>query len=118
MTQHYVGTKIIVAWAAEKDGQPGYGVKYADGYTSWSPAAAFEEAYLAIGHVGHLPPHEQRMAAELAGLNDKLSKLCVFLESEKFATLDEDAKDLLKAQANGMRVYANALTARVERTSA
>lgn len=45
MTHRYIGTKEVVAWAAEKDGKPGYGVKYADGYTSWSPADAFEEAY-------------------------------------------------------------------------
>ena len=46
MTHHYIGTKIVLAWAAEgKDGAPGYGVKYADGYTSWSPKAAFEESY-------------------------------------------------------------------------
>lgn len=28
----------------------GYFVKYADGYTSWSPAAAFEEGYTAVVH--------------------------------------------------------------------
>jgi len=46
MTHYYIGTKVILAWAAPgKDGQPGYGVKYEDGYTSWSPKAAFEAAY-------------------------------------------------------------------------
>jgi hypothetical protein len=45
MTHRYIGTKEIVAWPAVKDGLMGYGVKYADGYTSWSPQAAFEEAY-------------------------------------------------------------------------
>ena len=46
MTHKYIGTKIVLAWAAEgKDGQPGYGVKYEDGYTSWSPKEAFEAAY-------------------------------------------------------------------------
>lgn len=49
-TQTYIGTKIITAWPECKDGVHGYGVhgygiKYADGYTSWSPKAAFEEAY-------------------------------------------------------------------------
>lgn len=30
MTQHYIGTKQIMAWEweQEKDGQPGYAVKY------------------------------------------------------------------------------------------
>lgn len=50
MTHRYIGTKEVVAWAAEKDGQPGYGVKYADGYTSWSPKAAFEESYRTSEH--------------------------------------------------------------------
>ena len=45
MTHRYIGTKEITAWEQEKDGQPGYAVKYADGYISWSPKAAFEEAY-------------------------------------------------------------------------
>ena len=45
MTHHYIGTKIVLAWAADKDGAPGYGVKYEDGYTSWSPKNVFEAAY-------------------------------------------------------------------------
>lgn len=49
MTQFYVGVKIIEAWEQEKDGQPGYAVKYADGYISWSPREAFEAAYLPMG---------------------------------------------------------------------
>lgn len=45
MTHRYIGTKEITAWEQEKDGQPGYAVKYADGYTSWSPRDVFETAY-------------------------------------------------------------------------
>lgn len=48
MTQEYYGTKRILAWSSEKDGQPGYAVKYADGYTSWSPKEVFEAAYQPI----------------------------------------------------------------------
>lgn len=50
--KRYIGTKIIHAEPRIKDygpteqqGQHGYTVVYPDGYTSWSPAAAFEEAY-------------------------------------------------------------------------
>ncbi|MFW9595015.1 MAG: DUF2829 domain-containing protein [Macromonas sp.] len=50
--QTYIGTKIIQAEPLAKNygppethGQSGYKVVYPDGYTSWSPAAAFEEAY-------------------------------------------------------------------------
>ena len=48
MTKKYIGTKTITAWATEKDGVSGYTMKYADGYASWSPKSAFEEAYRAI----------------------------------------------------------------------
>lgn len=45
--KRYIGTKIIHAEiaASPKDGIEGYKVVYADGYTSWSPRAAFEDAY-------------------------------------------------------------------------
>ena len=49
MTQHYIGTKQITAWPSEKDGAQGSAVKYADGYTSWSPKATFEAAYMPMG---------------------------------------------------------------------
>ncbi|MEI5996814.1 DUF2829 domain-containing protein [Paraburkholderia bengalensis] len=48
MTKDYIGTKIITAWREDRDGKEGYAVKYADGYTSWSPKETFEEAYRAI----------------------------------------------------------------------
>ena len=52
----YIGTKIIQAEPQAKNygpteghGAAGYKVVYPDGYTSWSPAAAFEEAYREAG---------------------------------------------------------------------
>ena len=55
MTQDYYGTKRITAWESEKNGEPGYAVKYWNGYTSWSPKVEFESAYqpltaLSFGH--------------------------------------------------------------------
>lgn len=52
MTRKYIGTKIVTAYQQEKDGKPGYGVIYADGYTSWSPKEVFEESYRAIERDG------------------------------------------------------------------
>lgn len=52
MTQHYIGSKQIVAWPEWRDGKPGFAVKYPDGYVSWSPAETFEAAYLPQGHDG------------------------------------------------------------------
>ena len=45
MTQCYIGTKIVAAWREDKDGEPGYAVRYVDGYQSWSPKATFEANY-------------------------------------------------------------------------
>ncbi|CAB4161043.1 Phage protein (N4 Gp49/phage Sf6 gene 66) family [uncultured Caudovirales phage] len=50
MTQYYIGSKQVLAWEQDRDGEPGYAVKYSDDYTSWSPKAVFEKAYLAQGH--------------------------------------------------------------------
>lgn len=48
--QYYIGVKQVFAWPQEKDGTPGYAVKYPDGYTSWSPKEVFEAAYLPQGN--------------------------------------------------------------------
>lgn len=54
---------VKMAWAAVERGQHperepdehpgigGYFVRYEDGYTSWSPAKAFEEGYIEVGSV-------------------------------------------------------------------
>lgn len=117
MTQHYVGTKIIEAWPVEKDGQLGYGVKYPDGYLSWSPATAFEAAYLPLGHIGGWPPHVQRMIAEAAELANKLAKLDAFISksvsSAAFAELTAHEKGLLIAQHRFMSAYLDTLRRRI-----
>jgi hypothetical protein len=45
--KRYVGTKIIHAVDEKhsESGLEGYRVRYADGYESWSPKEAFEDAY-------------------------------------------------------------------------
>lgn len=43
--QWFIGVKQIEARPAEKNGAPGYEVKYPDGYVSWSPKDVFEDAY-------------------------------------------------------------------------
>ena len=45
MSELYVGTKIVEAEPQEKNGLQGYKVTYKDGYVSWSPKEAFDEAY-------------------------------------------------------------------------
>lgn len=43
--KNYIGVKIVKAEPKEKNGVPGYAVKYPDGYVSWSPKEIFEKAY-------------------------------------------------------------------------
>jgi len=109
MTQHYVGTKIVVAWSQEKDDHPGYAVKYPDGYVSWSPEDVFEKAYLAIGHLDGKPEWFQRLVAERAQLADKLEKLQLYLAS----SLDVPQGELLRKQAAIMTQYLEVLDARL-----
>lgn len=49
--QTFIGTKIIQAETQERDGVLGYKVVYPDGYVSWSPPEAFEEAYRLDGEM-------------------------------------------------------------------
>lgn len=53
--QDYYGTKRVTAWPRQRwvtegiaSGPEGYVVRYADGYTSWSPKEVFEAAYKPI----------------------------------------------------------------------
>ena len=54
MTQDYYGTKRVTAWRQDETDKDenelveGYGVKYEDGYQSWSPKDVFEKAYQPI----------------------------------------------------------------------
>jgi hypothetical protein len=91
----YIGTKTIEAEPADRDGQPGYAVKYEDGYTSWSPKAAFEAAYREIGgpagmsfsHAVDLIKLGYPMAR--AGWNGR--GMCVFLTR---GAIDADVADI------------------------
>ena len=46
--QEFIGIKRIAAWPQEKDGKPGYAVRYPDGYVSWSPKDEFEKFYMPL----------------------------------------------------------------------
>jgi hypothetical protein len=115
MTQHYVSTKIVQGWHQDRQDIPGYAVKYEDGYTSWSPAPQFEAASVALGQIGHLPPHEQRVIAEFAQLADRLHKLNAFMLTPLYASLPEDDQRLLRMQADAMALLAKILNMRVDK---
>ncbi|MNQ11042.1 hypothetical protein D3C85_238970 [compost metagenome] len=75
MTQHYVGRKIVMAWEQDKDGQPGYQVKYSNGHISWSPKDAFDESHLALGHVGQYTYDQQLVLADMVEFSARLEAL-------------------------------------------
>lgn len=91
---------------SEKD-KAGYHVKYEGGYESWSPAEPFEKAY----KVADTPL--DRMVIEYDELKEKIDKLDVFLDSEKFKTLDEKVKGLLSSQYHIMITYSIVLSERM-----
>ena len=91
---------------SEKD-NAGYHVKNEDGYESWSPAEPFDKAY----KVADTPL--DRMIIEYDELKQKIDKLDVFLDSEKFKTLDEKVKGLLSSQYHIMIAYSIVLSERM-----
>lgn len=61
----YIGTKLIEAIQAQKDGKDGYKFVYPDGYTSWSPADVFERAYLPLSINSHLNTDKPSIGQEM-----------------------------------------------------
>lgn len=114
MTQEYIGTKQVTAWPQLKNELDGFAVKYADGYTSWSPKDVFEKSYIGIGQVKHLPPHVQRVIGEKAQLDDRLAKLTAFIKTPGFKDLSAKSQGLLTAQAGAMGEYSDLLKERLE----
>lgn len=62
-----------------------------------------------------VPPHVFRMRAERDQLDERLKKLCAFLDSETFRGLDDDERASLESQAKVMTAYFNILQQRVEK---
>lgn len=125
--KQYIGTKIISAKpmtradaeahlgrnvGGDKHGD-GYLVQYSDNYQSWSPKDVFDAAYIEIGDVGNLPPHQQRVIGEAAELRDKLNKLNAFLKGEIFESLPQSEKCRLSQQAEIMGSYLVVLVDRI-----
>lgn len=125
----YIGTKIIKAepmshedWLRSQEkwseGQEtagdGYMVSYPDGYISWSPKKVFEDAYLDMGDVDGMPPHQQRVVGEYTELKDKSSKLSAFiLDNPIFLTLSEGEQSRLRKQNELMAQYCDVLSERI-----
>lgn len=89
------------------DDEPGYIVKYADGYVSWSPKEAFENAYR-VCDTGL-----DRLKIELEEVKQRLIKLNEFLYSADHPKISEEEKYRLNEQKIAMERYAGILIARI-----
>ncbi len=58
---------------------------------------------------------QERVINELEELNEKLSKLSDFLQTEFYDSLPQIEQDMLLMQKNVMTVYANILASRISR---
>ena len=92
---------------SEKD-NPGFYVRYQDGYESWSPAETFNKAY----KLADTPL--DRMIIEHQELNNKIDKLGEFICSEEFNSLNYKQRILLNMQIHIMIEYSLVLTERIE----
>ncbi len=115
MVNQYISTKIVTAWPQEREGQEGYGVRYADGYESWSPKQAFEEGNVLVGVIDHYEPHVQRMYAEQARLSDDIRKLKAFLAKVDAGLVEipSDQKQLMVSQLDAMNLHNSVLKERI-----
>ena len=89
----------------------GYYVLYNDGYTSYSPAEPFEEGYTELVEDTFLT----RLKKEEEELSIKLDKLDIFMYSEKFNSIPDIQKTILKIQYMAMATYKTCLLERIEK---
>lgn len=89
------------------DDEPGYIVKYADGYVSWSPKEAFENAYRVCN------TDLDWLKIELQEVRERLIKLSEFMYSEKITSLSGADVCRLRNQKSAMENYLNILLLRI-----
>lgn len=87
------------------NGEPN--IKEFNGYVSWSPKKQFEEAYRVS------ETFKDRLTIEYAQLEERLGKLRVFIQSERFENLAEEDRNLLVEQEKAMDSYLAILNTRI-----
>ena len=92
-----------------RNDEDGYLVEYKDGYRSWSPKSAFEEAYRTAS------TFIDRMHIECDELAKRRDSLHDFFNTPKFKELDNFDQYLLLHQYTAMGDYLSVLKIRIER---
>lgn len=90
----------------------GYFVEYDDGYTSWSPPAAFEAGYMPLAS----EDWHARLVVEKQDNDRRLASLRVFLSTQKFGALPKHHADLLRNQEEVMADLSRILRQRLAST--
>ena len=91
---------------SEKD-NPGFYVRYQDGYESWSPAETFNKAY----KLADTPL--DRLIIEHQELRDKINKLKEIMCRKEFCDFDYKQRILLNMQLRSMIEYSFILEERI-----
>jgi hypothetical protein len=60
-----------------------------------------------------MAPHQQRVVAEKAELDEKLEKLKAFFDTDQFKSINEDEQERMWRQADYMGDYSNVLGERI-----
>ena len=89
----------------------GYYVLYNDGYQSYSPAEPFEEGYTELVEDTFLT----RLKKEEEELSIKIDKLDIFMYSDKFNSIPDIQKTILKIQYMAMVTYKMCLLERIQK---
>lgn len=105
--KHY-GAQITEETINKNIGNDGYLVEYPDGYRSWSPKKVFDEAYRVS------ETETDRMRIELANLNERMKEVTDVLYNPYGTTTSEKDRWYLDKQLDAMRLYADALSRRIE----
>jgi len=98
------------AYVSEYDERPGYRVKYADGYESWSPKDMFDESYkVAETALDRVNIESQEIQKRTLALGNFIFNED---ERERFQALSCGSKAMLIAQFHMMGAYMNLLNLR------
>ena len=143
MRQIYQGTKFVCAepmtlqayndvrgWTLPENeqgrgGDAGYLVEYMDGgkpntpdyagYVSWSPEAIFDNAYVALPDCHRdTPDWLLRLHGERVTLDNRIAKLRTFTESDSFAGMIGDMRDVMICQLSLMEQFSALLARRIK----
>lgn len=102
--EEILGRKI---YEEDREDEPGYLVQYSDGYASWSPEKAFEEAYRVS------ETYLDRMKIELEDVKQRYLKGRDYSFSQQFRDLTDKQQRLLLKQLNLMEKYIYILGERI-----